>query len=318
MGGNIMDISYATHTAWSNPGLFRRRLDELPLDPEGLADVLENFMIHHDVVRLLQLGTPRYAMSDHNMRTVERVLSTAFRRDRRSLLVPRDIPAYLHVSARDFALMATSVFRSSGIEARIRVGFADYFRMGHWEDHWLCEYRTDCGWRLFDAQLGWRARQALGIGFPIHDVPRSRFLSGGDLWLAIRAGEIKAANCGRYHSGIRGAWLPAANILKDVAALCGIEPLPSDYWGVGEEFSRNKAVSVKAYEELDCLARAFADTPRTPREARALVAQFPWANPLDAKVSSDEAAVSEKQIITLSAWRHANPPVAVAQAAASR
>ncbi|WP_136656314.1 transglutaminase domain-containing protein [Nitratireductor sp. XY-223] len=312
-----MDISYATHTAWSNPGLFRRRLDELPLDPQGLADVLENFMIHHDVVRLLQLGTPRYAMSDHNMRTVERMLSTALRRDRRSLLVPRDIPAYLHVSARDFALIATSVFRSSGIEARVRVGFADYFRMGHWEDHWLCEYRTDCGWRLFDAQLGWRARQALGISFPIHDVPRSRFLSGGDLWLAIRSGEIKAAKCGRYHSGIRGAWLPATNILKDIATLCGVEPLPSDYWGVAEEFSRNKAVSVKAYEELDALARAFSDMPQSPWEARALVSQFPWANPIDANVSSDEAVVSDKQIIALPAWRHVSAPAPLTQATAN-
>lgn len=303
-----MEISYATHTAWSNPGSFRHRLDELPSTPRDLADVFENFMIHHDVARLLSEANPRYADSDRALRTVERLLGAAFARDRRTLLARRYIPAYLNVTSRDFALIATSVLRSNGIEARVRVGFANYFRVDHWEDHWLCEYRTGDEWRLLDAQLGWRARQALGIGFAVHDVPRDRFLSASQLWLAIRSGNIKAANCGRYHNRTRGAWLPAVNLFKDVAALCGVEALPSDYWGPAVEFSRNRAVSVKAYEELDLLAGAFEDVPQSPWEARARVARYPWANPFDARAANDDRAAGRGWTIKLPTLRRMTAP----------
>ncbi|MEX3010089.1 hypothetical protein [Hoeflea sp. TYP-13] len=274
-----MKISYATHTAWSNPGSFRSRLYGLPDAPRKLADVLENFMIHHGTAHLLDVSVPEFAEIDRSLRTVERLLSAAIVRDRRPLSVQRDLSAYLYVGSRDFALMAASVLRSNGIEARLRAGFADYFKTGWWEEHWLCEYRWEGEWKLLDAQLGWRARGAYGIDFEVDDVPRNRFLSAGQLWLAIREGKIRAACCGQFRTGISGIWLPAASILKDTATLCGIEPLPTDHWGPAIDFSRNRAVSVKAYEELDALAQTFMDPPQSPFEARSLVAKFPWAKP---------------------------------------
>ncbi len=274
-----MKISYATHTVWSNPGSFRNRLPELPDTPDRMADVLENFMIHHSTAHLLDIRIPDAADFDRRTRTVERLLSTAVMRDRRYLSVQRELSDYLFVGSREFALLAASVLRSNGVEARLRVGFVDYFKTDHWEEQWLCEYWTRDGWKLLDAQLGWRARGAYGIDFPSEDVPEGRFLSAGQLWHAIRSGEIRAAQCGRHRDGITGVWLPAACMLKDVATLCGFEPLATDHWGPATAFSRNRAVSVRDYAELDSLADLFADAPRSPFEARSLAERFSWALP---------------------------------------
>ena len=118
--------------------------------------------------------------------------------------------------------------------------YVDYFKADHWEEHWLCEYWSDGAWKLLDAQLGWRARGAYAIKFASDDVPRERFLSASQLWQAIRSGRIKAAQCGKYRSGTSGIWLPASSIMKDVATLCGYEPLPTDYWGPAIAFNRNR------------------------------------------------------------------------------
>lgn len=274
-----MKISYATHTAWSNPGSFRSRLSELADTPRLFADELENFMIHHGTAQLLDIRMPDMTQFDRRSRTVERLLSTAVMRDRRALTVQRELSDYLFVGSREFALIAACILRSTGAEARLRVGYVDYFKADHWEEHWLCEYWTDGAWKLLDAQLGWRARGAYAIKFASDDVPRERFLSASQLWLAIRSGQIKAAQCGKYRSGTSGIWLPASSIMKDVATLCGYEPLPTDYWGPAIAFSRNRAVPVRDYDELDAIAEAFADAPRSPFEARAVAEQYPWSIP---------------------------------------
>ncbi|MCP4314482.1 MAG: hypothetical protein GY789_00205 [Hyphomicrobiales bacterium] len=274
-----MKISYATHTAWSNPGSFRSRLSELPDAPRLLADVLENFMIHHGTAHLLDIRVPEIAKFDRRYRTVERLLSAAVMRDRRPLNAQRELSDYLYVGSREFALIAACILRSTGAEARLRVGFVDYFRENHWEEHWLCEYWAEGAWKLLDTQLGWRARGAYGIKFAADDVPQDRFMSASQLWNAIRSGKIKAAQCGQHRAGISGVWLPAASIMKDVATLCGFEPLPTDYWGPAIAFSRNRAVPVRDYDELDALALSFSEAPRSPFEARALAEKYPWSIP---------------------------------------
>lgn len=153
-----MATTYADHTPWSDPGDLADRLAALPADPLALADGLENFLIHHAAARFLKFGVPDYAERDRGPRTVHRLLAAALDRDPRPLSAHRDLPTYLYGSCHDFALLAAGALRSRGIEARLRVGFVDYFRKDRWEDHWLCEYRQDGAWRLLDAQLGRRAR----------------------------------------------------------------------------------------------------------------------------------------------------------------
>jgi len=286
MDADMADTSYARHTVWSDPGPFRERLEALPSDPRDLADSLENFVIHHAAARFLKFGVPHHAESDRNLRTVKRLVATAFDRDHRPLSQQRALSAYLYGTCHDFALLAASVFRSRGVEARLRVGFVDYFRQGRWEDHWLCEYRDTGNWRLLDAQLGRRAREGHRIPFDITNVPRERFRSGSQLWLAIRSGDIDPAQCGLFSAGISGDWFPASNVLKDAATLSVIEPLPWDYWGPAGDFSRTKSVPLKFHAALNALARAFAEPPATPSAARSVLESFPWAMPGDSVVRS--------------------------------
>lgn len=291
-------MSYAEHTIWSDPGAFRPRLLELPSSPVELADALENFLIHHAAARFLKFGVPDYAEADRNLRTVGRLLDMAFARDDRPLTAHRDLPAYLYGTCHDFALIATSLYRSLGIEARLRVGFAGYFITGRWEDHWLCEYRSDGVWRLLDAQLGRRAREGHGIAFDVADVPRQRFLTAAELWLGIRQGEIDPAACGVNFAGISGVWFPAASVLRDAATLSGIEPLPWDYWGPARSFVETRIVPEAAALELDALAAAFAEPPASPEAGRRLLDErFPWAVPEETVLSAVRDVLVERPLV---------------------
>ncbi|MEO1161064.1 MAG: transglutaminase domain-containing protein [Pseudomonadota bacterium] len=224
---------------------------------------------------------------------MERLIQTAMDRDNRPFSEHRKLPAYLYGSCHDFTLFAAGKFRSLGIEARLRVGFVDYFRKGRWEDHWLCEYRKDGEWRLLDAQLGLRARQGHSIEFDVANVPRSRFKSGCEMWLAIRGGKIDPETCGLFHAGISGHWFPASNVLKDAATLSGIEPLPWDYWGPAREFSRERTVNEEDQAKLEQLARSFVPAPSSPGEASSMLDDFDWAKPARTVLSFADGELRE-------------------------
>ena len=120
--------SYANQTYWSDPKQFADQISLLPIAPAALADALEEFLIHHAAARAIGFGVPDYAEADRGLRTVGRILETAFGRDDRPLTTHRDLPNYLYGTCHDFALLAASTFRANAIEARLRVGFVDYFR----------------------------------------------------------------------------------------------------------------------------------------------------------------------------------------------
>ena len=288
--------NYANHSEWSDPKGFADRLSGLPTSPRALADALEEFVIHHAAARSIGFGVPDYAESDRGARSVARLLGTAIERDGRPLTAHRDLPDYLYGTCHDFALLAASVLRSDGTEARLRVGFVDYFLKDRWEDHWLCEYRVGDEWRLLDAQLGRRARDGHGIDFDVADVPRRRFRAGAEAWKAIRAGAIDPARCGVSFAGISGAWFAASNVLKDLAALTAIEVLPWDYWGPARAFSQDRTVSAEIAARFDELADALTPPPDTLEEATSVSESFPWAKPSDRVLSFAQGAFHEQAI----------------------
>ncbi|WP_158747088.1 transglutaminase domain-containing protein [Acidisphaera sp. L21] len=128
------------HTKWSDPGPHRERLNELPAAPAALADALEDFVIHHAIARSLGFGVPATAEADRDLRQASRLLDAALQRDARPLTEHRALGDYLYGTCHDFALLAVCALRERGIPARLRVGFASYFRAGKWEDHWVCEH----------------------------------------------------------------------------------------------------------------------------------------------------------------------------------
>jgi hypothetical protein len=126
------------------------------------------------------------------------------------------------------------MLRTHGVPARARCGFGAYFRRGYFEDHWVCEYWNDdeSRWILADAQIDKAQRAVFPIDFPdVLDVPRDRFLTGGDAWARYRRGEADPDRFGLSMLPEFGAWWIAGNLMRDAAALRNVELLPWDVWG---------------------------------------------------------------------------------------
>jgi hypothetical protein len=171
------------------------------------------------------------------------------------------------------------------VPARLRVGYASYFIPDRWEDHWICEYRRDGRWAALDAQLGTRARAGFKIGFPVENVPPTAWRSAASIWRAIRADTVDAGTCGIRFAGIQGAWFVGAAVLRDAAALAGIECLPWDYWGPARRFRETRDVTEDDAHQIDALAEALDPAPATREAAGAILERFPWARPTDTVVS---------------------------------
>ena len=188
---------------------------ELPGEPPAIPNALENFVIHHAIARHMGLDVPAAAEADRNLRTVARLIEAVVGRDARPLTEHRAISNYLYGTCHDFALLAAGTLREHGVPARLRVGYASYFNPDKWEDHWVCEYRTDDRWSLLDAQLGPIARDGFKIGFPVADAPSAGWRSAASIWQAIRAGAVDENQRGVSFAGIQGRWFVASAVLRD-------------------------------------------------------------------------------------------------------
>jgi hypothetical protein len=274
-----LDMPDEQHTDWSKPDGYRRRLGELPAEPAAIADGLEQFVIHHAVARQIGITLPPYAEEDRGLRRVSLLLAEAIRRDDRPLSEHRAISNYLFVTCRDFAMLAVSTLRERGIPARLRAGFAGYFNAGVWEDHYLCEHGAGGAWAFLDAQLGPLSRSGFRISFDIADVPSSGFRTAASTWRAVRTGELNAASCGLPQIGIAGEWWVASSVLRDAAALAGIECLPWDDWSLAVSFRSTRSVTEDQARAIDTLAQALEPAPLNRNEAERLLERFGWARP---------------------------------------
>jgi hypothetical protein len=276
------------HTRWSDPGPHRARLGELLTSPAALADALEEFVIHHAIARSLGFGVPTEAEKDRNLRQVSRLLGEAVQRDDRPLTEHRALADYLYGTCHDFALLAVSALRERGIPARLRVGFASYFRAGQWEDHWVCEHRCNGRWAILDAQLGARARAGLRIAFDVADVPSTGWRSAASTWQALRSGELDSSTCGVSFASITGDWFVATSVMRDAAALAGIESLPWDYWGPGRAICATHQVTDEQARAIDDLSAVLEPPPDDRRAAEAVLDRFAWARPTPTVLSFPE------------------------------
>lgn len=166
------------------------------------------------------------AMEIH-LRRVERFVDRLLEIDERPSTIARPPEKRLVGRCHHFALLLTALLRANCVPARARCGFADYFNPGYREDHWVCEYWNgeQDRWVFVDAQLDavWRTR--CKIDFDILDVPRDRFLCAGEAWFSCRSG-ADPAKFGIDHTGVRGLWFVAGDLIRDVAALNKAEMLP--------------------------------------------------------------------------------------------
>ncbi len=217
----------------TDPGRYAQALDGLPGDPAGVARVVQGLLIHEFWLDAYGVTmTPEQRETVH-LRRVEQTLAEIVRRDGRPLGVAREPAARVATNCRGFTVLAVTMLRSAGVPARARCGFGAYFRPGRFEDHWVAEWwdAEQGRWRLMDAQIDEVQRERLGIRFDLTDVPRDAFVVAGDAWERCRSGGGDPSRYGLSSINESGLWWIAANLMRDAAALDGVELLPWDDWG---------------------------------------------------------------------------------------
>jgi hypothetical protein len=217
----------------TDPGRYAKAFDGLPADPAGVARVVQGLMIHEFWLDAYGVTmTPQQRETVH-LRRAEQLLGEIVARDGRPPAVAREPSGRVATNCRGFTVLAVTMLRAAGVPARARCGFGAYFRRGWFEDHWVAEW-WDAGadrWRLMDAQIDAVQRARLGIRFDLTDVPRDEFVVAGDAWVRCRSGDGDPARYGLSSIGESGRWWIAGNLMRDAAALDGVELLPWDSWG---------------------------------------------------------------------------------------
>ena len=233
---------YAEHTPWSEPGRFVELVSAWSPYPLALSETIAERLIHirsdegkihPDQDRLHQ---------DLHMRSTAELLDAS--EDRRRYAGSSKVGGV----CRDFALLAVSAFRSRGCPARLRVGFADYFTDGFFEDHWLCEWRDGDRWRRLDVEVAAGVAPSR-IPFDPTDVPRERFVTSAEAWAATKRRPTEATRYGVYALDLAGRWFIAGSVYRDAAALARVELKPWDYWGLGLSLEINQTEIAPAIEQ---------------------------------------------------------------------
>lgn len=226
-------------------------------DPAALAETVRSVMVHPFWRSAYQVPEDRARTDvETNLRDLRAKLRRISELEASLGRSPDDVSPLPYAqkligNCRDHSVLFAALLRHAGIPARARCGFGGYFEKGKWIDHWVVERWNGRRWVISDAQLDAVMKEALGFRFDPMDLPDGEFVSGGEAWLACRAGD----DPGRY--GILEFWgwdFVKGNLLKDVNALAGRELLPWDGWGRGLEPMAELGEVVLS--ELDGLARA--------------------------------------------------------------
>jgi Transglutaminase-like superfamily len=234
-------------------------IDELPSDPKGLREVSRELVAHYmgasdgtsgpvsgerlnevdmryaDLMfnRLLQLGVPKL---DRRRPPEERIAGCC----------------------RDFAVLFVAMARQKRIPARVRVGYATYFKSGWYLDHVIAEIwdRDSMRWKLVEPEIS--DAILTRAHFDPLDVPPDKFVTGPRAWLAARSGLIdpeKFLVAPDLQIPYTRSWLSLRHhVVQDLAALSKFEMLVWDQWGI-----LNENDPLGQAEMLDLLARDISD-----------------------------------------------------------
>ncbi len=231
MRQDILDFYQGT-SAYTDLGLYADFARSLPDDLYALARLQRSQIIHPvafytpgirtrtDTVwgDMTRIPETRLQYEDDIFPTAQAILHELLRRN----------PVYgegrraedkVFVTCRGQALLLTATLKAKGIPARVRSGYAGYVKADDgYDDHWITEY-YDAGagcWKLADADI---------FGFAevdVTDIPRERFLTGGQAWLSFRSGAVKAEQL-RNAGGERGIQAAVMGLFDDFHALMGNE-----------------------------------------------------------------------------------------------
>ena len=227
---------YKRSSAMTAAGRHLGEVRALSRDIGALCTVVQGLLIHRDLAPFLYGVTLSAEQRDTaNVRRLSEMFARVLALDVEPLDSPREPARRMPSVCRHFALMLCGMLRAQGVPARARCGFAAYFTSGKFEDHWVCEYwnSEQARWMLVDGQLDNVQRENFRPDFDPLDVPRDRFIIAADAWADCRSGRADPHSFGlSFIPGLHGYWFIAGNVVRDFAALNGMEMLPWDVWGM--------------------------------------------------------------------------------------
>lgn len=247
---------YTTQGIMTDPGKYVYLYKELPSDVEKLVEVVQGVMIHifHAHRHGIELSDER--KQEVQIRKVEDMLEQIIELDDRPIIAARDPTKRLVGNCRNYSAFICSLLRHKDIPSRARCGFTTYFPLEggltH-GDHWICEYwrSSERRWVQIDAQIDSLQKKAFQFKFNILDLPKGKFLSGGEVWELCRSGKLDPNLCGIFD--LKGSWFVKDNVLRDLMALNKLEILP---WDCNEFMESSRELNEEDYTLLDKIAES--------------------------------------------------------------
>ncbi|MHA7984559.1 transglutaminase domain-containing protein [Rathayibacter sp. CAU 1779] len=276
-------VDYARQTVFSDPGEQRDWLADAPRTVAGIRRVASTLVFHYRASGdPTALGFAQERLDEIDLRYADAILGRARELQPGSITAPRDDLARVLGCCRDFTLVFVALAREAGIPTRMRIGFGGYLMRGWWLDHVIAEVWDAAArrWMLVEPQMpdGF-PDQETGTPLDLLDVPRDRFLVGADAWHAARTGAIDPERFVVDPSTpivfLRSWPYLAHNLVMDLAAVNGREPLLWDAWGPLEQFTDPQIQKIELspddFAALDDLAAALAEAtlPHTDPETSA-------------------------------------------------
>jgi hypothetical protein len=253
---NAVRSYYATPGPLSDLGAHAARVRDLPQGLAELCCVVQGLVVHPFLAHLYGLEPGAIRHAELELRPVAAMLDRVLALDPRPLATTRPPERRLVGNCRHFTLLLCSLLRARGVPARARCGFATWFDPASFVDHWVCEAWDEVrgSWRLVDAQLDVRQREAFRLTFDPLDVPRTAFLIAGEAWQRCRSGRADSQAFGIM--GLRGLWFVRGNVVRDLAALAKRELLPWDGWGLMADQHESDAAELALLDRVSTLTLA--------------------------------------------------------------
>jgi hypothetical protein len=249
-------------------------LEATPGDVAGVFALVQGVVMHPFWAEAYgQTLTPEREAQTH-ARSATEMIALIHRLDPAPITAARPPEREFTGNCRHHSVLASALLRRAGIPARARCGFGCYFGPDP-VDHWVVEYWDGATWKLGDAQLDALQLAALKPGFDPLDVPRDKFLVGGEAWRRCRTGEADPMRFGILD--MHGLWFVAGNLVRDIASLAGMEMLPWDSWGPMPKPGETPGDALMA--ELDGAMALSLDPDARFDDLRALYAQPAWRVP---------------------------------------
>lgn len=211
---------YLLFSTFTNPGLYKELLTELPEDIRELGLLIRQNFVHRTTLQWGNVGTntdlrfgdmtqmPWWRQpEDDNLPTAASILAELYRRDGRGFVTDRHVKDKLVLTCRYVSILTAAILKSKGIPARVRSGFVPYLYANKSIDHWMTQYWSDIEHRWVTIDVDGSISH--NGNFDAYDIPENAFDWSAQAWLDVRQGKTAPGyykNMGGFSGLMPIAW----------------------------------------------------------------------------------------------------------------